>query len=92
MYPVKIMVLMYITHFKLFGQDLPFWRKMLTKLKVRSENAPGITFFRDYFFLVCFDWCRNFDFDINFWSHPSFFLKSKHSFTISVGQSVQLNL
>ncbi len=61
MFPVKSMVLMYITHFKLFGYHLPFWRKMQTKLKVRNENAPGITFLGITFFLVCFDLCLNFD-------------------------------
>jgi hypothetical protein len=35
---------MYITNFKFFGYYLPLWRKMQTKLKVQSENAPGSTF------------------------------------------------
>jgi hypothetical protein len=39
---------MYITYFKFFTYYLPFWRKMQTKLKVQSENAPG-SVFREHF-------------------------------------------
>jgi hypothetical protein len=38
------MSLMYIINFKVFGYYLPFWRKMQTKLKVRTENSPGMCF------------------------------------------------